>query len=83
MMLGKDRIKSLHLHPNEEFLVEIISDTSEFGANIAKEFLEVLESDPDGKLLFDKLTPGRKRNIIIFVSRIKSSQLKIEKPSFS
>ena len=30
-------------------------------------------------MLFDKLTSGRKRNIIIFIFRIKSSQLKIKK----
>ncbi len=79
IMLGKNKIKTLNLHPNDEFSVEIIPDTSEFGADISEEFLEVLDQDPDGKLLFDKLMPGRKRNIIIFISRIKSSQLKIEK----
>ncbi len=79
MMLGKDKIKALNLDPNEEFLVELVPDESEFGADISEEFLEVLESDSDGKLLFDKLTPGRKRSIIYLISKTKSSQLKIEK----
>ena len=79
IMLGKDKIKTLNLDINDNFEVEIIPDTNEFGANILEEFEEVLFSDPDGKTLFDKLTPGKQRNIIIFISRIKSSQLKIEK----
>ena len=70
MMLGKDKIKALNLDVNEEFLVELVPDTSEFGADISEEFKEVLASDPDGKLLFDKLTPGRKRSIIYVISKI-------------
>ncbi len=79
IMFGKDKIKMLDLDPNDEFSVEIIPDESEFGAAICEEFLEVLCQDSEGKMLFDKLTAGRKRNIIIFIYRIKSSQLKIEK----
>ena len=79
IMLGKDKIKTLNIDINDDFEVEIIPDASEFGAEISEEFQEVLFSNPDGKLLFDKLTAGKQRNIIIFISRIKSSQLKIEK----
>ena len=79
IMLGKDKIKTLNLDPNEEFQVEIVPDDSEFGADISKEFQEVLKSDPDGKMLFDKLTLGKQRSIIYVISKSKSSQLKIEK----
>lgn len=79
IMLGKDKIKTLNLDANDEFLVEITPDLSEFGADMSEEFQEVLESDPEGKILFDKLTPGKQRSIIYFISRTKSSQLKIEK----
>lgn len=79
IMLGKDKIKTLNLDINDEFLVEIILDESEFGADMSEEFQEVLASDPDGKILFDKLTPGKQRSIIYFISRTKSSHLKIEK----
>ena len=79
IMLGKNKIKTLNLDVNDDFLVELIVDKTEFGANMSEEFQEVLESDPDGKLLFYKLTPGKQRSIIYFISRTKSSQIKIEK----
>ena len=78
-MLSKDKIKKINLDKNNEFLVEIIPDTSEFGAEMTEEFQEVLESDPDGKMLFDKLTPGPKRSIIFLISKTKSTTLRIEK----
>jgi hypothetical protein len=79
IMLGRDKIKTLKLDQNEEFLVEIIPDTSEFGFEICEELKEVLFSDPDGNTLFEKLTPGRKRSFLVYLSRTKNSQLKIEK----
>ncbi len=79
IMLGRDKIKTLKLDPNEEFLVEIIPDTSELGFEICEELQEVLFSDPDGNSLFEKLTPGRKRSFLVFISKTKNSQLKIEK----
>ena len=79
IMLGKDKIKKLQLDRNEDILVSLAPDTSEFGANMSEEFQEVLASDPEGKMFFDKLTLDRKQNIIYFNSKTKSSQLKIEK----
>jgi Bacteriocin-protection, YdeI or OmpD-Associated len=79
IMLGRDKIKTLKLDPNEEFLVEILPDTSELGFEICEEFQEVLFSDPEGNALFEKLTPGRKRSFLVFISKTKNSQLKIEK----
>lgn len=79
IMLSKERIKTLNIYINDDFLVDIIPDTSEFGMNNSDEFQEVLESDPEGKLLFEKLTAGKQRSIIYLLSKTKNSQLKIEK----
>jgi Bacteriocin-protection, YdeI or OmpD-Associated len=79
VMLGRDKIKTLKLDPNEEFIVEILPDTSELGFEICEELEEVLFSDPEGNALFEKLTPGRKRSFLVFISKTKNSQLKIEK----
>ena len=79
IMLSKDKIKTLNLDINNQFWVDIVADKSEFGANLSEEFQEVLESDPDGKMLFNKLTSGKQRSIIYLISKTKSSQLKIEK----
>ncbi len=79
MMLSKDKIKSLNLEINDEILVEIFPDTSEYGMNICEELQEVLFSDPNGNSLFDKLTSGKKRSIIYLISKVKNSELRIEK----
>jgi Domain of unknown function (DUF1905) len=79
IMLSKEKIKTLKLDIHDEILVEIIPDESEFGMEISEEFQEVLFSDPEGNLLFDKLTSGRKRSILYLISKTKNSHLKIEK----
>ena len=79
IMLSKERIKTLNLDINNEFLVEIVADKSEFGANLSEEFQEVLELDPAAKILFNRLTSGKQRSIIYLISKTKSSQLRIEK----
>ncbi len=79
IMLSRERIKTLNLDINDELLVEIIPDKSEFGIEISEEFQEVLFSDPDGQMLFEKLTPGKKRSVIYLISKTKNPQLRIEK----
>jgi hypothetical protein len=79
IMLGRNKIKTLNLDINDTFLVEIIPDTSELGFEICEELEEVLFSDPEGNLLFEKLTSGRKRSFLVYLSKTKNSQLKIEK----
>ena len=79
IMLNKDKIKALKINVNDEILVEILPDKSEFGMEICEELQEVLASDDDGNLLFQKLTPGKKRSIFYMLSKTKNTQLKIEK----
>ena len=79
IMLNKDRIKVLKINTDDEISVEIVPDMSEFGMEICEELQEVLASDFDGNLLFQKLTPGKKRSIFYMLSKTKNSQLKIEK----
>ncbi|MBC7523251.1 MAG: hypothetical protein H7239_02270 [Flavobacterium sp.] len=79
IMLNKERIKILNIDENKEVLVALTPDKSEFGFEICEELQEVLFSDPDGELLFKKLTSGKQRSIIYLISKTKNSQLRIEK----
>jgi hypothetical protein len=79
IMLGRDKIKTLNLNPNDDFWVEIVPDKSELGFESCEELEEVLFSDPEGNALFEKLTSGRKRSFLVYLSKTKNSQLKIEK----
>ncbi|WP_310555292.1 YdeI/OmpD-associated family protein [Flavobacterium sp.] len=79
IMLSKDKIKTLKLNVNDIISVEIVADTSEFGMEICEELQEVLASDDEGNLWFQKLTPGKKRSLLYMLSKTKNSQLKIKK----
>ncbi len=54
-------------------------DTSTFGMEVPEELEELLKQDPEGEARFLKLSPGKQRNIIYFVSGVKSSQLRIDR----
>ena len=44
-----------------------------------EEMAEVLESDPEGDELFHALTPGKQRNLLYIIGKVKSSELRIHK----
>lgn len=79
IMLSKEKMKLLNLEINDEISVEILPDNSEYGMDICAELQEVLFTDPDGNLLFEKLTAGKKRSIIYLISKVKNTELRIEK----
>ncbi len=65
IMLNKDRISELNLKINDEISVEIIPDKSEFSFEMCEELQEVLFSDLEGNVLFQKLTSGKKEALFI------------------
>jgi hypothetical protein len=79
IMLSKDKMATLKLGINNEIKVEIVPDKSEYGLDISEELQEVLSSDPDGKILFEKLTPGKQRSLIYLINKTKNSQSRINK----
>ena len=79
ILVNNETCKKLKLNVNDEVHVEIVKDDSKYGINISEEFEEVLFSDPNGSLLFHKLTSGKQRSLIHIINKVKSSQTKIEK----
>ena len=79
IMVSKERIDLLKISINDEILVEIVPDKSEFGIEICEELQEVLATDYEGNLLFEKLTAGAKRSLIYLISKTKNPQIRIEK----
>lgn len=77
--INKKRMKEAGATAGDTVLVELKEDKSKYGMPMPEKLNEVLLSDPEGKERFEKLTPGKQRNIIHFVSSIKSSQLKIDR----
>ena len=79
IMMNKARMKAYKLTIGDTINVKLEKDTSKYGMAISKEFEEVLETDPEGMAWFEKLTDGKKRNLIHLVSTVKNIDLRISK----
>jgi len=79
LMLSKDVMKKLQLALGQAVQVKIVKDTTRYGMPICEEMKELLELDPEGEVLFHKLTPGKIRSLLYMVNKFKSSDKRIEK----
>ena len=79
ILLNKEICKKLNSEVGDSLTIELKKETAKYGLPISEEMEEVLYSDPDGTILFNKLTPGKQRTLIHIVNKIKSTQLKIER----
>lgn len=79
ILLNKEICKKLNCKVGDTITIELKKETAKYGLPISEELEEVLYSDPDGAMLFNKLTPGKQRTLIHIVNKIKSTQLKIER----
>jgi hypothetical protein len=82
IILNQKRIKQFGLKKDLELSVVFEPDMSKYGMEMPEELEELLEQDPEGSLLFEKLSPGKQRNIIHYVSSVKNSQSRINKAIF-
>ena len=77
--LNAGRMKELGVKPGDSVMVSLKKDHSEFGMEHPLELNEVLKSDAEGALRFERLLAGKKRYIVQYLSKIKSDQLRIER----
>jgi len=59
--------------------LKLTPDKSEFGLDVPEELQEVFNQDPEGEERFRKLTPGKQRYIIYYVSGVKNPQLRVDR----
>ena len=59
------------LEVGDAVTVELEKDDSPYGMPMPEEFAEVLNQDPEGALLFNKLTPGNQRLMLKLIASIK------------
>lgn len=52
-------------------------DESKYGYPMPKEFAEVLKQDPEGSRLFEALTPGNQRMMLMLIDKNKDIDLRI------
>jgi hypothetical protein len=71
--------KKHQLREGSQITIQIRPDTSKYGMPIAEEMEAVLETDEIFCEYFDRLTPGKKRNLIYAVNKVKNTDKRIEK----
>jgi hypothetical protein len=79
IMLNRQLMKACELSVGSRAKVRLVPDTSRYGMPISEELSEVLRQDPEADERFHALTPGRQRNIIHYVNRIRDPQIRIDK----
>lgn len=77
--ISKRVLKELNLKKGMTVQMELKEDTSNFQFEEAEEWNEVLETDPTAKEIFYQLTPGNQRSILYLITRVKSSEKRIER----
>ncbi len=77
--VSQARMKKFKIHFGEEVAVHLQKDDSEYGVEVAPEFLAVLDSDEEAKIRFDKLTKGFQRYLLYYTIQVKSPEKRIER----
>ncbi len=77
ILMNKANCKVLKLPFGAELMVEMVEDTSEYGMPLCEEMQVLMEEDPDFLSHFQKLTPGKQRNLIYIINKPKSSELRL------
>ena len=79
ILINKKIRDELGLKEGSKVRVNLEKDKSEFGLPFPDELKEVLSQDKAGKNYFDKLTPGKQRNLIYIVGQVKHPDKRIER----
>ena len=79
MTFGKRYQKELGIFPSDYFQMELFEDTTKYGVLMPKEMQAVFESDPEASEIFENFSDGKKRSLIYYVKRFKTSQTRIDK----
>ncbi len=79
ILINKKLAEKLSLDVGDPVEVKMSIDDSKYGMELPLEFEEVLNSDHEGSQYFEKLTPGKKRNLIYIVSSVKNTDSRITK----
>lgn len=79
LLLNKEIVKKLGLDVGAQVEVSVEKDTSTYGMPLPEEMQVVMDQDDSARSYFDALTPGKQRNLIHIVSKIKNPDKRINK----
>jgi Bacteriocin-protection, YdeI or OmpD-Associated len=79
VMIGSKYLRQLQLSVGKQVKATFIIDKSELQFPMPEELAEVLRTDPDAEVVFNRLTPGNKRGLMALVNMVKSMDKRIER----
>ena len=77
IMVNKLRRAELGLNVGDSVEVVLEKDESKYGMPMPEELQEVLNQDPQGDKLFQKLTAGKQRSMMWFIGKVKDIDKRI------
>ncbi|MDP5076454.1 MAG: YdeI/OmpD-associated family protein [Nonlabens sp.] len=78
LMFSKANQKTMNVQAGDTLTISMQEDASKYQAPMTEELEAVLLSDYEAYELFEKLLPGKRRNIIFQIYGIKDSQKRID-----
>ncbi|KAA3651719.1 MAG: hypothetical protein DWP98_02495 [Bacteroidetes bacterium] len=79
ILINKEINKKLKKNIDETVLVELSPDDSKYGMEMPIEFEQCLMEDEAAYKFFENLSPGKQRNLIHLVLKIKNSDIRIRR----
>lgn len=79
ILLNKQNVKKLQATSGDEVHIHLKEETAKYGMPMCEEMKEVLNQDHVALDFFDGLTPGKQRNLIHLVGKVKNSGSRINK----
>ncbi|TXC77115.1 YdeI/OmpD-associated family protein [Luteibaculum oceani] len=79
VLMNKENCDQLAASIGDELEIEIRPDTSKYGMPLPEELEYFLEEDPEFENFFEKLSPGKQRNLIYLVNKPKNKQSRLNK----
>lgn len=77
--INNDIIKKHNLSEGEVVHVDLKKDHSKYGMPMAEEFEACLHQDSKARTFFEALSPGKQRNLLYLVNKVRSPELRINK----
>jgi uncharacterized protein YdeI (YjbR/CyaY-like superfamily) len=77
--IGMKVLKALKVTPGETLSIELRDDDSAHQFELPEALDAVLETDPEAREVFDRLTPGNRRSLMALVVAVKSTDKRIER----
>ncbi len=79
ILINQSLKKKLGLQLGESVQLKIEKDRSKYGMPMSEEFEACLAEEAEAFAYFERLTPGKQRNLIHLVNQVKSSEIRIRR----